>query len=61
MSKSYHYPAIRAKVNTSEQLKGMSPRRIYDKLKKGLPNDAKHDSNISSELPKDCEEWFLLG
>ena len=46
-------PAIRAKVSTSEQLKGMSPRRIYDKLKKGLPNDAKLDSNISSELLMD--------
>ena len=46
-------PAIRAKVSTSEQLKGMSPRRIYDKLKKGLPNDEKLDSNISSELRLD--------
>ena len=32
-------PAIHAKVNASEQLKGMSPRQIYDKLKTGLPND----------------------
>ena len=31
--------AIRAKVNASEQLKGMSPRQIYDKLKKGLPTE----------------------
>ena len=53
--KNISLPAIRAKVNASEQLKGMSPRRIYDKLKKGLPNDANLDSNISSVLPKDCE------
>ena len=42
---------VRDKVQKSEQLQGMSPRRIYDKLKKQLKQKAYDGPDVSLPLP----------
>lgn len=46
---------VRNKVGTNKQLQGMSPRRIYDKLKKRLNQQPNAKSNVSVDPPKECE------
>ncbi|CAB4014016.1 Hypothetical predicted protein, partial [Paramuricea clavata] len=47
---------VRNKVGTNKQLQGMSPRRIYDKLKKSLNQQSLNaKSNVTVDPPKECE------
>ncbi len=46
---------IRDKVKESNELLGMSPRRIYDKLKKQLKQKKYDVPDVRLELPKACE------
>ncbi len=53
--RSVSLAAVRAKVNSHGELKDMSARRVYDKLKKDLFNDGSLQPNVSCELPIECE------
>jgi hypothetical protein len=53
--RSVSLAAVRAKVNAHGELKDMSARRVYDKLKKDLFNDGSLQPNVSCELPIECE------
>ena len=53
--KSITLDTVRLRVEGNEQLNGMSPRRIYDRLKKDMQK-APHDVlDVGCELPKACE------
>ncbi|CAB4033290.1 Neurofilament medium polypeptide, partial [Paramuricea clavata] len=53
--KSITFDTVRRRVEGNEQLNGMSPRRIYDRLKKDMQK-APHDVlDVGCELPKACE------
>lgn len=53
--RSVSLAAVRAKVNSHDELKDMPARRVYDKLKKDLFNDESLQPNVSCELPIECE------
>lgn len=47
---------VRDKVKNSKQLDGMSPRRVYDRLRKELNGKQKNaNEEVRHELPKACE------
>lgn len=48
-------PVVRAKIQSHAELNGMSPRRVYDKLKKDFLQDKRPVPATSLGLPTECE------
>ena len=48
-------PAVRAKIDSHVKLHGMTPRRVYDKLKKDFLQGKSPVPATSVELPNECE------
>jgi hypothetical protein len=54
-AKSITMERVRDGIESNNELHGMSPRRVYDKLKKSMNNEESSSSQSIPELPQTCE------